>query len=140
MNNCCSPDRQSIHPRKCRCPVNGQEYSEVSARTITHNLKDAWNWDSKGRCYFFCDDPECEVTYFDDVGAVILKSQLRTAFKEQSADALVCYCFGVTKAAAKDPRVKAFVVQQTSQGQCSCVTSNPSGRCCLADFPKNGNA
>ena len=134
MNDCCSTDRPPINLRKCRCPVNGREYSEVSIRTIVHHIKDPWHWDSKGHRYFFCDDSRCEVAYFADDGSVILKAQLRT--REQFPDALVCYCFGVTKTGAKDPRAKAFVVQQTSQGQCSCVTSNPSGRCCLADFPK----
>lgn len=138
MNDCCSTDPRPDNPRKCRCPVNGREYSEVSTRTITHHIKEAWNWDSKGRRYFFCDDPGCKVAYFADDGSVIPKTLLRT--QGSFADALVCYCFGISQALARDPRARAFVVQQTSQGQCSCVTSNPSGRCCLTDFPKNRDA
>jgi hypothetical protein len=31
------------------------------------------------------------------------------------------------------------VMAQTKAGLCSCDTSNPSGRCCLKDFPKPTN-
>jgi hypothetical protein len=58
--------------------------------------------------------------------------------KEAAADALLCYCYGVTRAVAlSDTAARAFVVAQTRRGLCSCETSNPSGRCCLKDFPPN---
>jgi len=67
------------------------------------------------------------------------KSMLRTRVvaKEQDGDALLCHCFGVTKADfEREPSARDFVVEQTKAGRCSCQTSNPSGRCCLKDFPK----
>lgn len=140
MSDCCSSSScDSAHPKKQRCPVNGHEYSEVSARTITHHIKDAWTWRPTGCRYFFCDDPACEVVYFGEDGSTILKSQLRThvGLKEFSEDSLLCYCFGVTKADFfANPATKSFVIAQTKAGLCSCDTSNPSGRCCLKDFPK----
>lgn len=140
MTECCSSSGcDSTHPGKQRCPVNGQEYSGVSMRTIAHHLGEAWVWRPTGQRYFFCDDPACEVVYFGDDGSTILKSQLRTRLgaKEMSDEALLCYCFGVTKRDFRDnPATRDFVVAQTKAGQCSCDTSNPSGRCCLKDFPK----
>jgi len=60
--------------------------------------------------------------------------------KEASADTLLCYCFGVSKQDFQtDPATREFVVAQTKAGLCSCDTRNPSGRCCLKDFPKLGS-
>ena len=139
MADCCSSsDCKTAHPNKRRCPAHGVECTEVSTRTIAHHVKHAWQWDSKGRRYYFCNDPDCDVVYFGDDDSVILKSQLRTivGVKETTDHARFCYCFGVTKADYEhNPAIKDFVVAQTKAGMCSCETSNPSGRCCLKDFP-----
>lgn len=144
MTDCCSStDGKASHPRKHRCPANGREYSEVSAKTIAHHIRDSWTWVGKAGRYYFCDDPACDVVYFGDDGTTIQKSQLRTrvGVKEASDDALVCYCFGVTKAdALDDPGIRDFVVTQTKHKFCSCDTSNPSGRCCLNAFPAKRKA
>ncbi|OYY62483.1 MAG: hypothetical protein B7Y50_00440 [Hydrogenophilales bacterium 28-61-11] len=115
------------------------EYSTVSARTIVHHIQHSWQWDGKDQRYFFCEDPACDVVYFGEDDSVILKSQLRTAVgaKEASDHAMLCYCFGVTKADVRnDSGIRAFVLRQTRLGLCSCDTRNPSGRCCLKDFPQ----
>jgi hypothetical protein len=50
---------------------------------------------------------------------------------------LLCYCFGISREDFKrDPGLRDFVVAKTKAGECSCETKNPSGRCCLKDFPK----
>lgn len=142
MGNCCSPsDLSSKHSNKFACPANGIEYSEVSIRTIAHHIKEAWGWKATANRYFFCDDPECEVVYFGDDGSTILKSELRTSFgvKEKNGGGLLCYCFGVSKADHQhNPAIKDYVTAQTKAGLCSCETCNPSGRCCLKDFPQTG--
>jgi len=142
MSDCCSqPGCHSSHSNKHPCPVNGQEYSAVSARTIAHHIKDSWSWTPTASSYFFCDDPDCEVVYFGDDGSTIMKSQLRTSVgvKEEPGHGALCYCFGVSKTDYRhDPATRDFVVAQTKAGLCSCETSNPSGRCCLKDFPKAG--
>lgn len=141
MHNCCATSIcENTHPKKHCCPVNGHEYSEVSARTIAHHVSEAWNWQQTAKRYFFCDDPACEVVYFGDDGSTLLKSQLRTrvGVKEAFDDALLCYCFGVSKKDFRTtPATRDFVLAQTKAGLCSCETSNPSGRCCLKDFPKS---
>ena len=140
MGDCCSPDVQhGKHPNKLACPGNGIEYSEVSSRTIAHHIKDVWMWKPTAIRYFFCDDPQCEVVYFGDDGSTILKSQLRTSvgIKDGSSHGQLCYCFGVSKAEYQhNVAIKDYVMAQTKAGLCSCETSNPSGRCCLKDFPK----
>ena len=139
MGCCSSSECADGHPGKWRCPANGREYPEVSARTIVHHIKDAWDWQSTADRYFFCDDPECDVVYFGEDGSTILKSRLRTrvGVKEDSGGAPLCYCFGVRKEdLRRNPAIRDFVLAQTKAGSCSCDTRNPSGRCCLKDFPK----
>ena len=142
MSDCCSTTEiKAANPKKRCCPENGLAGTEVTAKTISHHLKQAWKWKSDGIRYFFCSDPECGVVYFGDDDSTITKTQLRTTVgvKETSKDALACYCFGVSKAdAINDPSIREYVMSQTKLAQCSCEVSNPSGRCCLKDFPRTG--
>ena len=136
---CCSSHCKPSHPVKHICPVNGQEYPEVSRKTVRHHIKQSWLWDSKEQPYYFCDDPDCDVVYFGIDDSVILKSQMRTVVgvKEDSDTSLVCYCYGATKADILDEAsIRQFVTKQTKSGDCSCETSNPAGCCCLKYFPK----
>ena len=139
MSDCCSSTNCSIsNPQKRRCPVNGNECRSVSSKTIAHHIAQPWAWDGKREAYYFCDDPDCDVVYFSDDDIVITKSRLRTevGVKSTSEDSLTCYCFGVTKSQASNPDIKQYVIEQTKQGTCSCDSANPSGKCCLKDFPK----
>lgn len=139
MSDCCSSCSETSAPRKYKCPVNGAEGVEVSLQTILHHLRTPWNWTAKPQGYYFCADPECDVVYFGEDGSTLLRADLRTTVgvKESSPDAPLCYCFGVARSdALSDSSVKEFVVQKTKEGLCSCETSNPSGRCCLKDFPR----
>lgn len=142
MSDCCtSTCKKKLKPTRSECPVNGQNYLEVPRKTILQHIDKPWLHDVKEQKYFYCHDPECEVVYFSEDNTVINKSQLRTriGIKEPAdSDALTCYCFGVSNMEARtQPEAKAFVIQQTKESACSCTTSNPSGRCCLKDFPKD---
>lgn len=139
MSQCCtSSDTKNSYPRKHRCPVNGEPYSSVSTTTILHHIEKPWRWYEKQQGYYFCGDPECNVVYFGQDDTVILKSELRTivGIKEQHENALLCYCFGVSKQLASNQHIKDFVVKSTKEQACACSTRNPSGKCCLSDFPK----
>lgn len=140
MGECCSTQTaDSSIPKRHRCPVNGIEYGSVSNTTIKHHIRNPWDWTGKEQGYYFCSDPECDVVYFGVDGSVIQKSMLRTSvgIKDRSEEALLCYCFGVTYSeASTNPAAKAFVIDETRRQTCACETRNPSGRCCLADFPK----
>ena len=131
-----------MHPDKQRCPKCGLECIEVGERTVLHHVLESWRWRPTGGRHFFCDAPGCDVVYFGDDGTTILRDRLRTPIgqKDASSNAALCYCFGVTRRDyLKDPSTRDFVLAQTKAGQCSCETSNPSGRCCLGDFPKIAN-
>jgi len=140
MSDCCAPRDTTVNPPgKYRCPVNGREYHGVSSTTILHHLKNPWEYRLKEQDYYFCEDPECNVVYFGRDNSVIEKSILRTpvGIKEPSNNALVCYCFGITvHDATTNPEAKAFVIRKTAEHRCACESRNPSGRCCLKDFPK----
>lgn len=141
MSDCCSKAcSTSVSNNRHLCPVNGKEYKEVSEKTILHHIKEPWHWKSKDQRYYFCDDPSCNVVYFGQDDSVIEKSDVRTrvGIKEKSGDALVCYCFGVTIAgAATQSETRTFVIEKTKEHFCECETRNPSGKCCLKDFPKS---
>jgi len=141
MPDCCSSEKE-VKPTDNRyvCPVNGRRYLEVPYRTILHHLKNPWELELKQQRYYFCDDPDCDVVYFAEDDTCINKSMLRTkvSCKEFEANTLICYCFGVTRdEAIKNENTKKFVIKETKNASCSCEVNNPSGRCCLKDFPKH---
>jgi Zinc binding domain len=140
MSDCCSSScNLDTPPKKYRCPVNGKKYMQVSAKTIMHHIKKPWAWEEKQQAYYFCEDPACEVVYFGQDNSVIKKSALRTivGIKEKSQSKLLCYCFGISfEEAAKKSEIKQLVIEKTKNNLCACDTRNPSGRCCLKDFPK----
>jgi hypothetical protein len=140
MSDCCSTScNKESFPKKHTCPANGKEYGQVSTTTIKHHIKAPWSWQEKSQGYYFCSDPDCSVVYFGQDNSLIEKGSVRTevGVKEKSEDTLVCYCFGVTKAEAKmNSFTRQFVIGETRQKQCACETRNPSGKCCLSDFPK----
>lgn len=140
MSHCCSSSSDATSPNKAKCPVNGLEYTSVSARTILHHIKSPWKWTDDNQQYYFCDDPNCDVVYFSESGTTISLSEIRTlvGVKSTSVNAPVCYCFNISKEeVAANPSVKDFVIEKTRLGLCSCETSNPSGRCCLKEFPRD---
>jgi len=146
MSDCCDTSSKSKTETKRKtlkheCPACHQLCLNVQTKTILHHLKEAWNYDLSDEQYFYCQTEDCDVVYFSDEsnGKTLRKKDLRTAIgiKEQDNKALICYCFGVNKSKATDKNIKDFVITQTKGANCTCETTNPSGRCCLKDFPKN---
>ncbi|MCW8933899.1 MAG: hypothetical protein OQK98_04165 [Gammaproteobacteria bacterium] len=139
MSQCCSSSHTANKtPEKHICPVNGNRYSSVPQSTILLHINNPWAWHNKSQAYYFCDDPECEVVYFGKDNSILEKSQMRTTvgIKEKLNNSLICYCYGVTlKEATNNTNIKEFVIQQTKQHSCACESRNPSGKCCLKDFP-----
>ena len=140
MTDCCVSNISGREPpRRLCCPVNGKEYGAVGYKTILHHLSDPWSKELIEQGYYFCSDPDCNVVYFGQDNSLITKSDLRTKVgaKERAPERMVCYCFGVSYAIAKNNViVKDYIKDKTKQLLCSCETSNPSGRCCLKDYPR----
>jgi len=140
MPDCCSSENEeNISVTKHECPTCRQKSLAVSKRTILHHVRQSWFQKLSGQQYFYCRSSECDIVYFSMDSQVITKSDVRTeiGIKEESKSALICYCFGVNKAEAMvNKDAKDFVVKMTKESMCSCDTANPSGRCCLRDFPK----
>lgn len=140
MNECCTQQGIAEHyPRSHRCPVNGESYTSVKRKTLLHHISQPWLRPLREQGYYFCTDPDCDVVYFGQDNSVVHRDELRTVVGQKShdTDATICYCFGVTKTlACHDKSIKAFVTRQTKESNCSCETSNPSGRCCLKNFPQ----
>ena len=140
MSDCCSkPNSTDSFPKKHVCPGDGKLYSSVSPATIKHHIKSPWIWQPNKQGYYFCSAPDCPVVYFGQDNSVIESDSLRTevGVKSSSDDALICYCYGITKADANNtPHIRQFVIEEKKTGSCACKARNPSGKCCLADFPK----
>ena len=137
MSHCCSSNSPIDNSsRRHHCPVNGREYKSVSTTTILHHITNPWHWQTIDQSYYYCDDPDCNVVYFGEDNSVINTSALRdpSGVKQKFINPTICYCFGVTLDTA-NPEIKDFIKQKTKEKQCACEIRNPSGRCCLKDFP-----
>lgn len=135
---CCST-KSKTKPKKLPCPHHGGACGEVSLTTLNQHLKHPWHHENKDRRYFFCDDADCDVVYFADDGWQAGQGEVRTLVgqKDTSAAATLCYCFGVTRGdVLADPSIKDYVMSQTKAKTCACSSQNPSGLCCLKNFPK----
>ena len=143
MASCCSSSTQeNNYPKRHICPANGNEYLAVSPATIKHHLNEPWAWKETNQGYYYCTDPKCDVVYFAEDDSTLTQADLHTSVgrKSTSPDATVCYCYHASQQdIINNPSIRDFVIQETQAKNCACDSKNPSGRCCLADFPKQKN-
>jgi hypothetical protein len=122
------------------CPVNGKTYREVGLPTVLHHTRKPWAHQLSAQHYYFCTDPHCDVVYFGDDDSLITRREIRGPIgqKSTSPHRIICYCFDINLSDIKlcPEHCRQFVAEQTRQGVCDCATRNPSGKCCLRDFPK----
>lgn len=143
MSDCCNTDSSTGYPKKAVCPVNGQAYQHVERKTLLHHLQKPWLIDLPEQGYYFCDSPDCDVVYFGQDKTTFTQAELRTAVGQKSLNdnRTLCYCFDVNldDVTKRLGAARNFVISQTRDGSCDCEIRNPSGRCCLKDFPKQTN-
>jgi len=143
MGDSCKHSSCTGYPKKAVCPVNGQTYQQVKRKTLLHHLRKPWQIELTEQGYYFCDSPDCDVVYFGQDRQTFTQAELRTSVgqKNQRSDRTLCYCFDVKQSdlAQRLGAAHTFVINQTRNGSCDCEIRNPSGRCCLKDFPKTGN-
>jgi len=138
MSDCCSGSTKSLsknHP----CPVCCQPCKPISVKTILHHIKAPWLWQETQQDYFFCDSTACDLVYFGADNSLIKRSELREniSIKNKTEQATLCYCFAISYADARsNPEIKHFVEDKTKNKSCTYEVRNPSGKCCLKDFPK----
>ncbi len=142
MTDCCTASQYDrTPPSRAVCPRNGRAYSTVARRTVLHHVRTPWRRSLPNQAYYFCNDPACDVVYFGADQSLLTRDDLRTDVgqKSQAADRAICYCFDVSAADLQSTeshaRSRAFVIEQTRAAACDCEVRNPSGRCCLKDFP-----
>ena len=139
MSDCCSSDQDVQQaPKRHNCPVCNKSCLPVPYKTILQHIKTPWQSVLPEQPYYFCDNSLCDAVYFGLDNISINKDSMRTpvGIKENSGDVLICYCFDVTRSQAKfDDKIKQFVIEYTKNSLCACDIKNPSGRCCLKDFP-----
>jgi len=140
MAECCNSCSNTDYPKKAVCPMNGQSYPRVEHKTLLHHLLKPWQKNIPKQAWYFCDSPECEVIYFGQDETVYTQDDVRTPVGQKSSqpERTLCYCFDVQQqdCDAQLDKAKGFVIEQTREGSCDCAIRNPSGRCCLKDFPK----
>ncbi len=120
------------------CPACGGRALAVGRDTLLFHLKAPWRFELVAEGYGHCPHPGCELVYFAGSAERYLAAQLHhpVASKLPEAEEVtLCHCFGISRREAHDPQVRAFVVEQTRLERCRCTTHNPSGQCCLRDFP-----
>jgi len=142
MTDCCTNTAcDRTPPKTAVCPRNGRAYAGVERRTVLHHVRQPWAHTLAHQVYYFCDDPNCDVVYFGEDQSLLIRGDLRgeVGQKSQGLDKTLCYCFDINAAdiQTKDVYVqaRAFVIEQTRNATCDCTVRNPSGRCCLKDFP-----
>lgn len=121
------------------CPVNGKPYQQVARQTILHHIRKPWDKILPQQKYYFCTDSNCNAVYFAEDNSQVLRNELREPVGQKSKhpQRTICYCFDIKLSDIKDnpEQRKQFVIEQTKQSQCDCRIRNPSGKCCLKDFP-----
>lgn len=141
MSDCCASSSCETKPRiqKQACPACKEACLAVPKVTVLQHIKEPWEHQLRAESYYFCRTQACDVVYFSDKDETIQKADIRTRIgvKETDDDSLICFCFSVSRAvAASNKKARDFVVEQTKASSCSCELTNPSGKCCLKDFPK----
>jgi len=132
-DECCSSSRW----QQAGCPVCGGKCREVSRQTMLHHMNTPWRHNPAEVAHFYCDNRDCEIAYFDNNGTRYSRIVLRPETRSALANEVLCFCYGIDRETAESaPEAKAFVIEQTRSKACACESRNPSGRCCLKDFPE----
>ncbi|QPB72222.1 hypothetical protein D5125_16965 [Magnetovirga frankeli] len=136
MSSCCSSGTPGVSSNLC--PDCGDKGRPISWHWVLLHLKAPWQWADRAGDFNFCANPSCDTIYFASTGTCVYQADIRTqvGLKSASPQATVCYCYGISKEQSVEPSLRQFVIAQTQKGQCACEARNPSGRCCLADFPR----
>jgi CopZ-like zinc binding protein len=138
--DCCAKPPAGNRPAGVpSCPECGGTSQPVESRTVAALILGS----VPGRQGFWlCRSRGCEVVYFGDSGARLQVSELRflPAFKSESPEALVCYCFLHRRLEIESElrhsgtsTLGDRIAAKVQARECECEVRNPSGRCCLGE-------
>lgn len=127
------------------CPICHHKGKKIDTATVKSQLAVSLHRVSDYP-YHFCEQPDCEVVYYDENGSLFTTSEVRERVYQKACDdddMLICYCFyhtqGAVKAAILTHREQVIIddIQSGIQaGKCACDWRNPQGSCCLGNIKK----
>lgn len=88
---------------------------------------------------FYCPNPRCAVGYYDALGGVVSRDEIRHPAYPKPASAPLCRCLGITaetvieEAKRGDREGIRRIVAQAEQGAHRCRKAMPSGRPCATE-------
>ena len=138
--SCCNKVKAS----RSNCPTCHQPQKSVGVDVLRHHLVSPLNQHIEAQGYYFCANTHCSTVYFGENGQEYTQQQVRGVVgqKQTSPTRPLCYCFDISAQQVIDELnntgsspSKDFVIAQTKAQSCACQYRNPSGACCLADFP-----
>lgn len=141
MSGCCTvPSGSAVGV----CPGCGKSGREVAGKTVRAILKPSAAAGLDKEAYRFCDEPTCDVLYFDGAFAARKdQASIRIGIKETEDPVSLCYCFEFTRAdvraqvqATGRSTIPERIAAEIKAGHCACETKNPSGVCCLGEVRK----
>jgi hypothetical protein len=137
--DCCAQQPAGNRPAGVGCPACHSESQPVESHTVAALILGSV---PRRQRFWLCRSRDCEVVYFGDSGARLLVSELRflPAFKSESPEALVCYCFLHRRSEIETElrhsgtsTVGDRIAIRVQARECECEVRNPSGRCCLGE-------
>jgi hypothetical protein len=124
------------------CPRNGKVGQPVPRQTL-QSLALLDLYDLSATDYWFCDDPNCSIVYFDAEGMTVSADQIRVPIWQKQPDdptVPVCYCRKITSKMIRDEVARtgqsaasAQVTAIVKAKRCACDLTNPQGTCCLGN-------
>jgi hypothetical protein len=148
MGDCCLGKVEDARQEKLKvleCPQCQGLMKPIDRNVLIHQVMAPLNQSIPVEIFFFCSKTNCRAVYFSPSGFVVETTDMRYEISEKlaSEERTICYCYGITyrqvvNEIKKDGHStsKEFVVEQTKLKNCACDVRNPSGRCCLKEFPK----
>lgn len=139
MSDCCSEKA----PGAIACVGCGRVGRPVSTLTLKSMVKPQFLTTVTKPGYRFCGSPDCEVVYYHAHGEQLRKTdvRVRVGIKEAEGPALLCYCFGFTRAMllgelreSGRSNIPKLVSEGVKAGRCACEVRNPQGSCCLGNI------
>lgn len=140
-NNCCysQQNKSNIY-----CPVTHKKGTPVNIITLQNLLKsEALSKLNTSLNYFFCDDENCPIVYFNQQKQTFSIEELKVPVfqKDKAQKVPVCYCFNLTRQriyeeikTTGNSCAEEFIKEKIKARLCACDINNPQGSCCLANI------